>query len=221
MTKIDIGWVDPGYVSGHFTHSIIRQAVDMQYFEALGGVHASVGSSLIAAARNSVVDEFLKGDSEWLWFVDSDMVFNIGHWLKLINMADDTGADMVTGLAFIFKQPGSKLLPSAFLEGPDGLYLPHDLPENGQELAACGLATVLINRRVFEKLEAPRQASYRWFDQIVFPNGQMSGEDTQFFVRAREAGFSLRISMEATTKHVKETGMGLEEYKLQQRLAHA
>lgn len=217
MTKIDVGWIDPGNVTGHFAHSIANQIADMQYFGAFGKVHASIGTSILAAGRNLVVEEFLRGDSDYLWMVDTDMVFNKGHWLKLVTMAEDMDADMVTGLAFIYKQPTGELIPSLFYQGvpdyePDEYVIMQTLPENGSEIAACGLASALVHRRVFETLEAPRHEGYRWFDQIIMPSGRMSGEDVQFFHRARQAGFTLRVCTEAKTSHIKEVGMGEKEF---------
>lgn len=219
MERVDIGWVDPGYVSGHFTRAIAKQAVDMEYFGIMGDVHAAHGTSILAKGRNAVVAEFLEGDSDYLWFVDTDMTFSHGHIIDLMNMAKETRADMVTGLAFIFRH-GDQPVPSIFYEGgppfyPEGtLLLNHgQLPEDGQEIAACGLASALIHRRVFEALEAPRHPDYRWFDQIIMPSGNMSGEDTQFFHRARAAGFILRACTTARTMHIKEVGIGVAEWE--------
>lgn len=195
----------------------------MEYFKALGNIHVSTGVSLLAMGRNELVKMFLKGDSEWLWSVDTDMVFDKGHWLKLVTMAQETGADMVTGLAFMYKN--GALIPSAFYTMPDGeefeIGTSNQLPVHGEELAACGMASVLINRRVLEALEAPRHEDYRWFDQIVGKSGRMSGEDTQFFMRAREAGFTLRINTEAETWHMKDFGLGREDFIKQKELASA
>jgi GT2 family glycosyltransferase len=212
--KIDVGWIDPGYVTGHFAHSISSSIAQMQYHECFGNVHR-LSSSLPTAGRNLLVDEFLKGDSDWLWMVDADMVFDQGHPMKLWEAASDNDAEMVSGLAFIFwenKQP----VPSYFLEDEHGALniVYNAIPDSACEVAATGLASSLIHRKVFEALTPPRHPKYRWFDQIeLIANVEgLSGEDTQFFVRAREAGFKLILEPTAETWHVKNVGIGKADF---------
>lgn len=217
--KIDIGWCARDNVHSNFAASIAGQAADMQYFEALGNIHATTGVSLLARGRNLNVVEFLKGDSDWLWAVDTDMMFDKGHWLKLYNMAEETGADMVTGLTFIFHN--GRLIPSLFYENTmDGALVKdgNNLPDNGAEVAASGMASVLIHRRVFEGMEPARHPDYRWFDQTLTEQGRMSGEDTHFFTRAREAGYTLRVCTEAETWHMKSVGLGKGDFLKQREL---
>lgn len=212
--KIDVAWIDPGYVSGHFAHSIASSLAQMQYHECFGNVHR-MPTSLPTAGRNRLVDAFLKGDSEWLWMVDSDMVFDHGHPMKLWETANAEGADMVSGLAFIFWE-NAQPVPSYFMEDEEGALnlIYNAIPKTACEVAATGLASSLVHRRVFEALEAPRHPKYRWFDQLelISNNEGLSGEDTQFFVRARQAGFKLVLEPDAETWHIKNVGIGKVDF---------
>lgn len=216
--KIDIAWIDPGYVPAQFAHSIASAAADMQYHECLGHVYR-FGTSLPALGRNVIIrDGYLKNDSPWLWFVDSDMVFDKGHVMKLYETAKDMDAQIVSGLAFVFKDANMPI-PSYFLEGDgkfyekDVLHMMNRVPDKPIEIAAAGFASVLIHRDVFEALQPPRHEAYRWFDQIMMPpNPTLSGEDTQFYVRAREAGFKAVLDPNAETWHLKTVGIGKADF---------
>lgn len=218
MTRVDVGWIDPGYVAGHFAWSIASSTADMQYFGIMGQVHR-FSTSLPAYGRNIVVDGFLKGDSEWLWFVDSDMVFSKGHVQQLLTTAEGMDAKVVSGLAFIFKDH-SQPIPSYFVEDPSGkfyppgeLHLVNKVPDEPLFVSATGLASTLIHRDVFEAMTPPRDEAYRWFDQIhVRNNPRLAGEDVQFFIRAAEAGFPVCLDPKAETFHLKEIGIGRPDF---------
>jgi hypothetical protein len=215
--RIDLAWIDPGYVSGHFAHSIASAASDMDYFGCLGAIHR-FPTSLPALGRNVLVQAFLDGEGEWLWMVDSDMVFDKGHVLKLWETAQDEDVKIVSGLSFIFKD-STIPIPSYFLAG-DGkfyrkgeLHLVNVVPDAPMKVAATGLASTLVHRDVFEAMQAPRHEDYRWFDQIPLEgNDKLSGEDTQFFVRAAALGFDTYLDPNAETWHLKHVGIGKADF---------
>lgn len=217
--RVDIAWIDPGYTSGHFAHSIAMAAAELQYFGAFGRAHR-MAASIPAAGRNALVAEFLKFDSEWLWMVDADMVFSHGHPIQLLETAQDMGVKIVSGLAFIWRKQ-EQPVPSYFLEG-DGKFYPtgelhlveNKIPDEPTEVAATGLATSLIHRDVFEAMQPLRDEHYRWFDYPMMPpNQHVMGEDTQFFVRARQLGFDVVLEPRAETWHVKEHGVGRDAFE--------
>jgi len=221
--KIDVAWIDPGYVTGNFAHSIASAVKDMEYFGCAGRIFRA-STSIPIRSRNMVVEEFLQdSDSEWLWLIDADMVFDKGHVMKLWNTAFDKGAKMVSGLAFIFKHSG-KPVPSFYMSGgeiPDEEFAEGDLvnmpgwvPDEATPVAATGLASSLVHREVFEAMPFERQEGYRWFDfHRRARSGELFGEDLQFFVRAKELDYQLWLEPDATTWHVKEIGIGLDDWK--------
>jgi hypothetical protein len=173
-----------------FATSLGATIRDMEYHGCMGKIHR-VQSSLLVAARNTVVQKFLEeSNSPWLWFVDSDMVFDRRHPMKLWETASEYDVKMVSGLAFIFKD------------------------QQQTRVVATGLASSLIHREVFEAMQPARHGSYRWFDLLldITNNEGVSGEDTQFFIRARELGFDLMINPDAETWHIKEIGIGRVDF---------
>ena len=168
------------------------------------------------------MQEFLNdSDSPWLWLVDADMVFDKGHPMKLWLAAQDHEADIVTGLAFIWKE-GRYTVPSLFYEdGEGGLRLIHDkIPESGTPVAASGLATVLIRREVIEAMQAFRHEDYRWFDFLTnedlgIQGSEMTGIDVQFFVRARALGYKMIVEPAAKATSVETMAIGYDEWRRQ------
>lgn len=213
---IDVGWSDHGTTAGLFTASIGATIRDMEYFGCMGKIHR-VRSSIPTHSRNEVVRLFLEGEANWLWLVDADMVFDKGHPMKLYQTAIENNVKMVSGLAFIF-QNQNQPIPSIFYCDPDNpamLGLSHAyLPDKPREVAATGLASALIHREVFETMGPVRDEKYRWFDILedVTNNNGMAGEDVQFFVRARNLGFALFVDPDAETWHIKEIGIGKQDF---------
>ena len=221
---ISIGWIDPGNVEGEFAHSLASVTGAMSYFGCLGEIHRAT-SSRPNASRNMMVREFLETDHPWLWMVDSDMVFSEqDHPMRLWQCASEHDADMVTGLTFIFHN-AHQPTPSIFIEQNGEIArILNRVPTEPIEIRACGLASVLIHRRVFEAMEAPRHESMRWFDEIELSLAEgIAGEDVQFFVRATDLGFKLMLEPSAKTQHIKKVGIGYDSFlrywELQEALA--
>jgi hypothetical protein len=111
-------------------------------------------------------------------------------------------------------------VPSVFYQNTAGELgqIPDRIPQVGEDIAACGLASVLVHRDVFEALPAPRHPDYRWFDflpnrDIGINGDEMTGIDVQFFVRARQQGFKLLVQPEAQTWHLEDLAIGLDEWR--------
>ena len=214
--RIDIGFCHPGFVEGRFAASLAATARDLEYHEAMGMIH-QVESSLLVHARNRVVETFLTtSSSPWLWFVDSDMVFDHGHPMKLWEVASEYDVKMVSGLAFIFKD-GNQPVPSIFYPhaetGEIGLAL-NKLPEVPTKVIATGFASVLIHRDVFETMQPARHPQLRWFDLLpdLTVNDGITGEDVGFFVRAKGLGFDLMINPDAETGHLKQITISKQDF---------
>jgi hypothetical protein len=64
-------------------------------------------------------------------------------------------------------------------------------------------------------MQPARHGSYRWFDLLLdtTSNEGVSGEDTQFFIRAKEIGYDLMINPDAETWHIKEIGIGRSDWE--------
>lgn len=156
---------------------------------------------LIEDARNTLAETFLKSPVEWLFWMDSDMIFPPDTLVKLFDVAEKKNAKMVTGIYYQRKGSYYPCLWSrgdelddgtkTALESPKGklnkylgtFLIPHPDKKEPFKVHAAGFGCVLIHRSVFEIMKRP------WFQ---FVKGTCS-EDFYFFVNAHELGFELWV----------------------------
>lgn len=163
--------------------------------------------SSIHWARNALVRDFLetrdsRGDKlTHLLFVDSDMVPTPDGVLKLIECSTDIAAGI-----FTTRQLPPELVGRRMVDGELRQIPLEDWPKDEQELVdrmtmdvdATGMAFTLIRREVFEKLQDP------WFSWDPIPDKAPweYGEDISFCLKAREAGFDIKIRMDLMVGHI-------------------
>lgn len=167
------------------------------------------GCSLIAMARNSLVNEFLKTDCTELLFIDSDVVVEAHDVMRLL--AQSGGKDIAAGL-----YPRRATDKFFFLDIPrddDGNMI---FEGSMLKVNRVGTGFMLIKRHVFETLIAQHpeweyvtkgeETAFAVFDQGVH-EGKYVGEDYLFCDRARKAGFECWVDVEISLPHV-----GQEEF---------
>lgn len=135
--------------------------------------------SLVYIAREKIVDAAVCGGYDYVFFVDSDMVFKRDTLIKLY----EAKMDIVSGLAFMRSPPYSPCLYKTLRIG-EGRNTVERLEDfNGLErIEACGMACCLIKTEVFKAI---REKS------LCFLPLPTLGEDMAFCVRARERGFEV------------------------------
>lgn len=165
---------------------------------------------MIDDARNGLTETFLSTDTEWLFWMDSDMTFPKETLVELFKVAEEKNAKMVTGVYYQRKGlnfpvlwsrgdatenghvSGTESKKSEYNKYVGSFLFPHpDKQEPGMAHAA-GFGCVLIHRSVFEVLDRP------WFKFIP---GTCS-EDFYFFVNAKEAGFQLWYTPKLNLGHI-------------------
>ncbi|MGC2333802.1 MAG: glycosyltransferase [Candidatus Acidiferrales bacterium] len=132
----------------------------------------------IAQARNRAIRE--SGDVDFIAFIDDDEV-PTSAWLdELLSTQARFGADVVCG----------PVLPSFAAEVPDwvkiGGFFDRAVRDSGSTPDECRSGNALIRTNVFARVSA--------FDERF---GLTGGEDTQFFLRVRRAGYKIVSSAEA------------------------
>lgn len=163
----------------------IHRPIEFRVFESfmrlanLRGKHeyhfTFVHNSLVYDARETIAQNFLSSDADALMFIDSDMTFHP----QSIEFLERHNKDIVTAKAFKRVEPYQPCFYTKVemrdnephMESPIG-YGQGLLPIEG-----CGMACVLIRRKVFENMEAP----------YFFPIPKL-GEDLAFCIKARESG---------------------------------
>ncbi len=138
----------------------------------------------IPAARNAIVENFLRSGFEYLLMIDSDVVppENILD-LALLNL------DIVAAPCPVFKDGFVILLVLREAGDEPGFKVFEEIPVGRLlEVDATGTGCMMIHRRVFEALDKP------YFKFVMDDEGNLfMGEDFDFCVRARERGFKVYV----------------------------
>jgi hypothetical protein len=160
----------------------------------------------ITKARNRAVATFLDDypNCEWLWFCDTDMVFEPDLLHRMVARAMQTEAKILGALCVILTADG--VIPTLFQDDPETItQVLIDWPEGVvAEVGATGTGCILIHREVFETMRGNADGSNNcWFGEDlrfgVSGSEWWIGEDLTFCLRAREAGFPVYVD---TTAHV-------------------
>ncbi len=153
------------------------------------------GPSSIAASRNGLVEALLQPEHprlEWQLTIDSDMVPRPDTPVRLLTIAEMTGADVVSALYFtraLVHVPAVQRTPGRFVRLEELATLQGIHP-----VARVGLGCCLIRRRVFEALGHP------WFQHP--PAAPGAGEDFHFCDRVRALGFTIVVDFDFECGHL-------------------
>jgi hypothetical protein len=164
-----------------------------------GGWHAMrCATGGLPEARNAAVAGFLEGDSEWLFWIDTDMGFRPDTVDRLMAAADPVERPIVGALCFAQRQgvpdgyggfvtaPASTIFDWLDIGGDKGFAGRTRYPANQVvRCAGTGSAAILIHRSVFEAIRAEHGPV--WYDQAAIPKDggkQLLSEDLSFCLRA-------------------------------------
>ena len=215
--EITVGWVDGGTVEGKFTQALLDVLftcpLPLQHYLRIQG-------SIIAANRAHLLNIwYTQSYTDWLLWVDSDIVLNSEAVLKLRESIDPINKPIVTGTYFL-PSFGDKLrpivIPALFTESSDGkneLYPVKDLPEDTLiEVDAAGFGFVLMHRSAITKM-IEHHGDINFFAPKA---GGMNpnAEDFCFFKNVKEAGIPLYAHTGAIVEHIKKVPIDLAYYQL-------
>lgn len=165
-------------------------------------INWSVGS-LIYSSRDTLSGQAIMEGSDYVLWLDSDMVFDSYLLRKL--MLDDV--DFVSGLYFrrkapyhpvIYKSIGEKT--EEFLDYPSGLF----------EIDACGFGGVLMKTAMLKDIIDKEHSAF-----APLPG---YGEDISFCIRAKRNGYKLWCDSRVKMGHIAKTLANEETYKAYNKL---
>ena len=152
--------------------------------------------SLIYTSRNAIATEAIKMDADYVFWLDSDMVFKSDTLVRMLETLKANDLDILSGLYFRRVPPYSPVLfdkiemdgeecdYSEFQSIPDGLF----------EVGACGFGCVLMKTDVFFDVQSK-------FGNMFAPIGN-TGEDVAFCWRARQCGYKVFCDPSVICGHV-------------------
>ena len=152
---------------------------------------------LIDGARNQLAEAFLGTTTEWIFWMDADMVLPKETIVELFRVAEEKDAKIVTGIYYQRRgnnlpvlwskgiaTEGGRIAGMGTKQADENKYagaftFPHPDKITPFKVHAAGFGCVLVHRSVFEMLDKP------WFKTI----DGICSEDFYFFVNAKEKGF--------------------------------
>lgn len=225
-----MGWISPGFVHAQTAVTLVMQGIVEKRLRMV-----SAGSSArINRARTKVVEDFMRQwddrertKVEWLFLVDTDMVFEPDALSTLLETAEDQERRLVGGLGYIWQAEEKRILPSIVMDAPDDMpeserkfgVIYHDPPADEPrfiEAKATGAFCLLIHGSLLEEMRAHYQGekdlTYWCFDEIDQGGGKVIGPDFQFFQRVHElTGENPLIDTHVRVGHLKQWELTHEE----------
>lgn len=165
----------------------------MQHMTSLGYhvLYNNTSGANIARNRNIGVENAKEAGADWLFFVDDDMVFDPDAIDRLVKHR----LDVVSGLCVRKTWPYSPTIHH-WVEDVKRYRTPDNI-ELGRliECDGTGTAFLLINMRVFNKLEPP---------YFCFParHGRVLGEDLYFCEIVKKAGYKIYVDTGVIIGHL-------------------
>ena len=156
MDRVSYGIPAYGTQSPNWWAPAVAQAGGLwRYDIELVRVHTALGM-MTDVSRNTIVDNFLKTDVEWLRWLDADNVDKAGSLRRLL----DTRKSLVTGL---YTKRDETLEPLAYFRTEDSYERIADFtPGEIIPIEAAGMGGCLVHRSVFEDI----LKNYRVFNFI-------------------------------------------------------
>ena len=159
-------------------------------------VLAMKSGSLIYTSRNDLARMSLQMDADYVFWLDSDMVFKPDTLIRMMDTMKKHDLDFLTGLYFRRVPPYSPVLFDR-LEYDKGICRWtefKEIPDSLFEVGGCGFGCVLMKTDVFIDVQSVH-------GNMFAPRGN-NGEDLAFCMRARECGFKLWCDPSIICGHV-------------------
>lgn len=212
-TRVVVGYLHGPDTAAGFTKSLWNLlAHDVAHNRYLRGAIAHYAGPNLSTPRNEVVRRFLQTDCTHLFFVDSDMTFGKDTVDRLL----EVDAPIVSGLCFgqrIHVAGGLSFFTVMFRRDDNGFYRVDDYPPDTViDVDAVGAACLLIRRDVLEDLHDHHPDPWPWFaeeqsGEVVY------GEDVTFCLRARDAGWPVKVHTGVKTGHMKAHEVTEDTYR--------
>lgn len=218
--RLSIGWCDGGVVEGRFASGIANLIIDApkQKINIVNTIR--VNGNQIARQRQSLWDFWSDlSDSEWLLWVDSDIIVTPQVLKLLWDAADKKTRPVVSGVYFVSSQNEQSLMepvPAIYKETGDPYRTQVIMPFPENEIIpidVAGFGLMLMHRSIIEPV---KQAAG---DISVFGENQQAkdkfiSEDVSFCRNLKKAGIQLYAHTGATVQHMKTFSFDRNYYNL-------
>lgn len=214
-----IGWCDNGNTDGKFTEGVVSVALQCAN-KGIQLTHSMrVQGNQIGRQRQILFDHWAdEVKTDWLLWIDSDIVVNTEVVAKLWDAADKISKPVVSGTYFISKEAENTLAkpyPALFFDVDEHtIQHVHPLPPNKLiKVDSAGFGFVLMHKSIISKMREkfPNQSM---FAEINYIGDNYVGEDIVFFRKIKEAGIPLWAHTGALVKHIKRFSLDVGYYDM-------
>lgn len=218
--RITIGWCDNGTVEGRFMSGITNTVIESKNNKLNIVNTIRVNGNQIARQRQSLWDFWADlSDSEWLLWVDSDIVLTMPVLKMLWETADKDKKPVVTGVYFVSGENEQSLMrpsPAIYMEtgDPYRTQIIHPLPQNKViPVDIAGFGLMLMHRSIIEPVRKVA-GNLSVFGENQQAADKFISEDVSFCRKLKAAGIQLYAHTGATVQHLKTFSFDQNYYNL-------
>jgi len=188
-----------------FVDSFIDMVLWNQQYLLDAGEHIHypkpTGNSVQDLARNAIVESF---EGEWLLMLDSDHSFEPDLVARLLNVAQQTGAEVVTGMYQYKMHPHS---PVAYRTIGDGIFplVEWDRSATAMVVDSSGAGCLWVKRTVFDRIRDELH------ERPFARDGELS-EDHSFFMRLAQLEIQTVCAPKVECHHLQVRALTLQDY---------
>jgi len=185
--------------SSEFLHrKFVQSLMSLEYPQNTDVNFTMIYGYQLPFARNKIVEEALKNHSDYLLFIDADMVFPPKLLIKLLSH----DVDIVNALAFRRTAPH---YPCIFKwDEEKKCYETMAYYSGLQEVDATGMPAILIKTDVFRNIQKP------WY----YYRDNLFSSDLTFCENAKKAGYKILIDTDLKIGHLGEEIVVDEQFYL-------
>lgn len=223
--SITIAWCDNGMVDGKFAEGMVALALQAPANNIQISHSARVAGNQIGRQRQALFDHWADNiKSDWILWVDSDIVVDISIVAQLLEAADAKERPIVSGVYFISKQAEGTLgnpMPAIFTEvNETNIRHLHPLPKDELvKIDSAGMGLVLMHKSIVPKLREvfPNQSLFAEIENL---GDKYVGEDIVFFQKVKKASIPVFAWTGALVKHMKRFSFDVDYYSLYWNMEH-
>jgi GT2 family glycosyltransferase len=170
--------------------------------------------TIIHELRNRLFYQAKEEGADYIFFVDSDMVFPQDALEQLLD--NNRGRDVVTG---VYYQRYAPYLPVVFQSRENAYEDMYEIPDKSFRVSACGAGFLLISKKVmnlFDMNDAKRTGGHP-FTPIINKDWEAHGEDISFCIRMERMGIEIWADPTIKVGHVARSMVVYPEDYLENR----
>lgn len=174
-------------------------------------LYSSCSKPLDLARNNIVLEALSQNESDYILFLDTDMVFDKNLLKKLLAHKKEVVSALYFTKYYPYEATARKFL---FNTGMVTFQKYQDIPlKSGLVPSASGLGACLIEASVFDKIDHP-YFKFEFADHGKEGGlGIKTGEDIYFFRKVIQAGITPYVDTDIILRHLGGVGSGLESFE--------